>query len=51
VPRKYLGDNSRLVIQRMKPLVREWMDANFPGLLENALRGEVGRIVKARAHR
>jgi len=45
---KYLGDNSQLVIERMKPLIREWMDANFPALLEKAIRGEVGRIVNTR---
>lgn len=48
---KYLADNSGLVIERMKPLIREWMDENFPALLENAVRGEVERIVKARTRR
>lgn len=48
---KYLQDNSGLVIERMKPLIREWMDENFPALLENAVRGEVERIVKARTRR
>ena len=48
---KYLDDNSGLVIERMKPLIREWMDENFPALLENAVRGEVERIVKARTRR
>jgi cell pole-organizing protein PopZ len=48
---KYLDDNSALVIERMKPLIREWMDENFPALLENAVRGEVERIVKARTRR
>jgi hypothetical protein len=48
---KYLQDNSQLVIERMKPLIREWMDENFPTLLDNAVRGEVERIVKARTRR
>jgi hypothetical protein len=48
---KYLEDNSGVVIERMKPLIREWMDENFPALLENAVRGEVERIVKARTRR
>jgi len=48
---KYLEDNSQLVIEHMKPLIREWMDENFPALLENAVRGEVARIVKARTRR
>jgi uncharacterized protein len=51
VLQKYLQDNSQLVIERMKPLIREWMDENFPTLLENAVRGEVERIVKARTRR
>jgi cell pole-organizing protein PopZ len=51
VLQKYLQDNSQLVIERMKPLIREWMDENFPALLENAVRGEVERIVKARTRR
>jgi len=48
---RYLEDNSQLVIEHMKPLIREWMDENFPALLENAVRGEVARIVKARTRR
>jgi cell pole-organizing protein PopZ len=51
VLKKYLDDNSQLVIERMKLLIREWMDENFPALLENAIRGEVERIVKARTRR
>jgi uncharacterized protein len=51
VLQKYLQDNSQIVIERMKPLIREWMDENFPALLENAVRGEVERIVKARTRR
>ena len=51
VLKKYLDDNSAAVIERMKPLIREWMDENFPALLENAVRGEVERIVKARTRR
>jgi hypothetical protein len=51
VLQKYLQDNSQLVIERMKPLIREWMDENFPALLDNAVRGEVERIVKARTRR
>jgi hypothetical protein len=51
VLQKYLQDNSQLVIERMKPLIREWMDENFPALLDNAVRGEVERIVRARTRR
>jgi hypothetical protein len=45
---KYLSDNSAAVIDRMKPLIREWMDEHFPPLLEGAVRAEVERVVKAR---
>jgi cell pole-organizing protein PopZ len=48
VLQKYLSDNSAAVIDRMKPLIREWMDEHFPALLEGAVRAEVERIVKAR---
>ena len=30
VLQKYLSDNSAAVIERMKPLIREWMDEHFP---------------------
>ena len=45
---KYLSDNSGAVIERMKPLIREWMDEHFPALLEGAVRTEIERVVKAR---
>jgi len=45
---KYLSDNTSGVIERMKPLIREWMDEHFPALLEGAVRAEVERVVKAR---
>jgi cell pole-organizing protein PopZ len=44
----WLGNNSDAVIERMKPLIREWMDEHFPALLEGAVRNEVARVVKAR---
>jgi len=45
---KYLDDNSTAVIERMKPLIREWMDEHFPPLLEGAVRAEVKRVVRSR---
>jgi uncharacterized protein len=48
VLQKYLSDNSAAVIDRMKPLIREWMDEHFPPLLEGAVRAEVERVVKSR---
>ena len=48
---KYLSDNSGAVIERMKPLIREWMDEHFPALLEGAVRTEIERVVRARGKR
>jgi len=48
---QYLSDNSGAVIERMKPLIREWMDEHFPALLEGAVRTEIERVVKARGKR
>jgi len=48
---KYLTDNTAAVIDRMKPLIREWMDEHFPALLEGAVRAEVERVVKARGNK
>jgi cell pole-organizing protein PopZ len=48
VLQQYLSDNSAAVVERMKPLIREWMDEHFPPLLEGAVRAEVERVVKAR---
>jgi uncharacterized protein len=45
---KWLGDNSGAIIDRMKPVIREWLDEHFPELLEEAVRTEVARVVKAR---
>jgi hypothetical protein len=45
---QWLGDNSDAVVEKLKPLVREWMDAHFPALLEGAVRAEVERVARAR---
>jgi uncharacterized protein len=46
--REHLHSNTDVIIERMKPLIREWMDEHFPALLEGAVRNEVARVVKAR---
>lgn len=46
---QYLHGNIDLIVERMKPLVREWMDEHFPAILEGAVRNEVERAVKAAA--
>lgn len=48
VVNKWLGANADAIVERMKPLIREWMDEHFPALLEGAVRDEVARVVKAR---
>jgi cell pole-organizing protein PopZ len=49
--REHLNANTDALIEHMKPLIREWMDDNFPSLLESAVRTEVARAVKARGRR
>jgi cell pole-organizing protein PopZ len=46
---QYLHGNIDQIVDRMKPLVREWMDEHFPAILEGAVRNEVERAVKAAA--
>ena len=48
VLQKWLGENSDVVVDKLKPLVREWMDEHFPALLEGAVRAEVERVARAR---
>ncbi len=48
---QWLSDNRDQVIDRMKPVIREWLDEHFPALLEDAVQGEVARVVKARGRR
>jgi hypothetical protein len=45
---QWLGDNSDDVVEKLKPLVRAWMDEHFPALLEGAVRAEVERVARAR---
>jgi uncharacterized protein len=48
VVNQWLYGNSDTIVERMKPLIREWMDEHFPALLEGAVRDEVARVAKAR---
>ncbi len=45
---KWLTGNADAIVERMKPLIREWMDERFPAILEGAVREEVARVVQAR---
>jgi cell pole-organizing protein PopZ len=49
--REHLNANTETLMEHMKPLIREWMDDNFPPMLEAAGRSEVARAVKARGRR
>jgi cell pole-organizing protein PopZ len=49
--RKWLDDNAATLIDRMKPVISEWLDMHFPALLEDAVRNEVARAVMARGRR
>jgi hypothetical protein len=51
VLRKWLEDNSATIIDHMKPVISEWLDAHFPAMLEDAVRNEVARAVLARSRR
>lgn len=47
----YLRGNADALVERMKPLIRDWMDEHFPALLEGAVRAEVERVVRARGRK
>jgi len=51
VLRKWLDDNAATLIDRMKPVISEWLDMHFPAMLEDAVRNEVARAVMARGRR
>ena len=46
---EFLKSHADEIVERMKPIVREWMDEHFPAILEGAVRNEVERAVKAAA--
>ena len=45
----YLHAHADDIVERMKPIIREWMDEHFPAILEGAVRNEVERAVRAAA--
>jgi cell pole-organizing protein PopZ len=46
---EFLKTHADEIVERMKPIVREWMDEHFPAILEGAVRNEVERAVRAAA--
>jgi uncharacterized protein len=47
VASEYLHGHIDQIVERMKPIIREWMDEHFPAILEGAVRNEVERAVRA----
>ena len=44
----WMGTHADAIVERMKPLIAEWMDKNFPPLLAAAVEAEFVRTRKAR---
>lgn len=51
VLRAWLQEQASVIVDRMKPAIREWMDDNLPDMLKAAVESEVARAVKARTTR
>jgi cell pole-organizing protein PopZ len=51
VLRAWLHEQAAVIVDRMKPAIREWMDDNLPDMLKQAVEAEVARAVKARTTR
>jgi hypothetical protein len=45
---QWMGSHTDAIMERMKPLIAEWMDKNFPPLLAAAVEAEFVRTRKAR---
>lgn len=48
VLRAWLMEHTDVIVERMKPAIREWLDDNLPSMLKSAVEAEVARAVKAR---
>jgi cell pole-organizing protein PopZ len=51
VLRSWLHDQADVIVERMKPAIREWMEDNLPAMLKSAVEAEVARAVRARTKR
>jgi uncharacterized protein len=51
VLRAWLSEQTEVIVERMKPAIREWLDDNLPSMLRSAVEAEVARAVKARTGR
>jgi len=45
---EWVDSRGNEIMDQLKPLIREWMDANLPALIENAVRNEIARAVRNR---
>jgi cell pole-organizing protein PopZ len=45
---QWVDAHSGEILERMKPLIRDWMDQNLPSLIEGAVQREISRAVKPR---
>ena len=50
--RTVLGQNPRtledLVVEMLRPMLREWLDDNLPGMVERLVRAEIERVARGR---
>jgi cell pole-organizing protein PopZ len=51
VLRTWLHEQADVIVERMKPAIREWMEDNLPAMLKSAVEAEVARAVRARSKR
>src|SRR5262249_40249587 len=51
VLRGWLQDQGEVLMERMKPAIREWMEQHLPDMLKAAVEEEVARAVRSRAKR
>lgn len=51
VLRQWLHEQADVIVERMKPAIREWMEDNLPAMLKTAVEAEVARAVRARSKR
>ena len=47
----FLEQNKDVIVERMKPVVTQWLDDHFPAMLEEAVREELARVSKTRVKR
>ena len=51
VLRSWLNDQADIVVEKLKPAIREWMDENLPAMMKSVVEAEVAKAVAARGKR